>query len=254
MTVDKQLKKMSENYISAYEIRSSMAGYFNTFKDFYLEDRNKVMNNRELTHAGKEKRLERVKQRHEIDFMKMFREQEAKRNELLNENIKIAKSIILAELPPVDAETEKLFTKRVEELEGKIIFATNLDAAKKALEEIAAIATEPALAATTKEKIKQLSQQVLALAPSDKVITVKYELGKLFEDVSSRALPQGAIQATEALESAQEFLGMDLVQPFILDNLGQISNDLVRYANNTESYFIDKADVIKDIEMNGKGY
>jgi len=254
MTVDQRLKKMSENYVAAYEIRGSMAALFNTFRDFYLEDRNKVMNNRELTEVGKQKRLERVRQRHEVDFMKMIREQRTKFEEYLQENIKIARSIMLADLPQVDKETEKYFMLQLGELEGKILFATNVDEAQKALEEIASIATEPKLAAIAKEKIVQYSAQVAALAPSDKVMAVRYELGKLHEDVSSRALPQGANKAKDQLESAQAFLEYDLVQPFILDNLGQISNELVRYANNSDAYFVDKADVVKDIEINGKGY
>ncbi len=246
-----KLNSINENMMVARDITNALTGNFLRYLQSFREDKTRVMTNRELTEEGKRKKLEREQQRHEVAVMKMIHNERTKRDEHLNAAIKDATAIITADLPKVDAETEKLFMQRVDELEGKVLYATNANTARQALEEMAANATEPALAAIVRDRIRQLTQQVLPLANEGEQLTLRQALGRLYEDVSNRALPVGAKEARERLETAKGLLSAPMVSELILNNLGEISNDAVRYANNTTAYFNEKGGLVREIEMRG---
>jgi myosin heavy subunit len=231
----------------ARRIEQESTGFYVNLLKEHQEARGKIHGNRELSNEGKRKHIEKLK--HEV---KMMRKTETLRDEHdkgLIEAVKYGEQFITSKLPKVDETKRRLFELKAQELEGKILFATNAENARKALEELLVTADEPALAAEVRDKMAQLGTHVvnLATSPQDRLQTNK-AIGRLFEEVSNRSLPEGAKEVRELMDKSRALIESHFTSPIVETSMREISVIGASYLYRPSEYFVNRADIVAEIE------
>ncbi|MGP4061819.1 hypothetical protein [Halobacillus sp. H74] len=206
--------------------------------DEYREKKSEINRNNELSAAGKEKELQCLSKEYEKKSMELAKKLKQERNELASEAKKEAEKVLTSKLPSVNEQKRKLFSQQVDDLEARVLFATSSDNAKSALKELAAIADEPALAHEVKPKVMQLSQSIFGtITDSTESITTRKELGQVYEELSSRAMPKGSQEAHETIEISNALISSGLVGTAVRNALREVSVMTSSMIDQPEEYF-----------------
>ncbi|MDC3418710.1 hypothetical protein [Aquibacillus salsiterrae] len=244
---------MQEKVNYAQQLRGESTRIYRELLDNHRAEKGKILSDRELSEEGKQGRIARIKN---IDEVKMVRTAEHLRmehDEPLRQLIEQGEAFITSNLPEVSETKRKLFDLKAQELEGRILFATNAENARKALDELINEANEPALASELRAKMPQLGQHVVNLATnSTDRMALNKEIGKLFQVVSNRSLPEGAEEVRNLMDQSRALLEASMTSQIVHTAMREISTLGASYLDNTEEYFEKRAEVVTEIESSNK--
>jgi hypothetical protein len=245
------IEQMKEKVEYAMYLRQESTGLYRQLLDEHRNAKKDIYSDRNLSEEGKQRKIERLKEVHEVKLMRLTERLRHDHDKDLRELMEHGETFITSKLPEVDETKRKLFDLKAQELEGHILFATNEDNALKALEELINTANEPALALELRAKMPQLGQHVVNLATnSTDRMALNKKVGQLFQTVSNRSLPEGAEEVRKLMDESRTLLEASITSPIVQTAMREISIFGASYLNNTEEYFKKRADLVAKVENN----
>jgi hypothetical protein len=232
------IEQIGKKIEEAYTYRYHSAALFRQLMDEYKTEVEKIYQDRSLSQYGRDTKVEKLRREYEKKALRLSKEIHDGYAKALNDAENTAKSVLTADIPEVDEQTRKLFAKKAEELQAQVLFATNPDAATKALRELVQAANEPALAAMIKETFLGLSQNVLSLAGNpNEQLSLRKELAQLHEQLQNNTMTQEAREAQSLLNRAEGMKSATIFSNVVCQAAAEFSPEARHYLNNPDGYF-----------------
>ncbi|MFD2628003.1 hypothetical protein [Oceanobacillus kapialis] len=190
-----------------------------------------------LSIEGKRQEIFKLKSVYERKILKLAKALRKEDREALTNAQKESQKILTDALPDVDVQKRKLFEQKADVLQARALFSTNLKDAVEALRELVSIADEPALANEIKPKILEVSQRLIASANPNELIGLKNELGSLYNEVSNKALPEGAARAKGTLDAVESLDRTPIFSDLVKRSMMEITPLTSTYINNPDAYY-----------------
>ncbi|HHY2675471.1 TPA: hypothetical protein ACV439_003384 [Bacillus toyonensis] len=248
------IEEIKEYMSDARELSASVTGYF--AREVLPELRGgiaKIGQDKNLTIHGKAEKREQYKKQQEVVVMKQLSKIETTYDNFLADARASAEAILLSDKgieKPSDSE-QRLFDMQAEKLKTAILFAQTVQAKIKALESFSQLASEGEhFAKQVHADFMQMSADAIGSAKDSVERTaVTQALGRINTKLEAQSTTPMQKKASELLASVKQMQNTQIVNTAILGNaLMEISKDTLRYANNLDGYFTEKAEQVAEYD------
>ncbi|MBM7554902.1 hypothetical protein [Thalassobacillus pellis] len=232
-----KIDKLKQSVNKVQTIRGETAKLSRELLEEFQDKRSVISYDRDLSHTGKTKKINELQTFYEKKVLKLALKLQNQEKEVLTNARNEAERILTEKLPSVDKQKRELFVQNVDELKGKALFATSVDTATKALQEIVDTADEPALAYEVKSDVMEISKHLLEHGNSSDGKSLRLTLSQIYQEVNEAALPDGTNEAREAIEFINQLSHTPMFSGLEKRAFKEISPLANHYINNAESYF-----------------
>ncbi|EOO20804.1 hypothetical protein [Bacillus cereus] len=238
----------------ARELSGSVTGYF--AREVLPELRGgmqKIGQDNNLTAQGKHEKKEKYRKQQEVAVMRGLSNIQGAYDNFLADARASAEAILLSDKDiekPSDSE-QRLFDMQAEKLKTAILFAPTVQAKIKALESFSQLASEGEyFAKQVHADFMQMSAEAIGSAKDSVERTAFTQaLGRINTKIEAQSTSPTQKEASQLLASVKQMQKTAIVNTAILGNaLMEISKDTLRYANNLDGYFTEKADTVAEYD------
>ncbi|QSF36958.1 hypothetical protein [Priestia megaterium] len=208
---------------------------FRELMDKFREKKATINRNRDLSDSGRQKQITKLKAVYERKALELSHSMQLDGKKTALEVKKAAELFLLSEIPAVDSHKQALFNQKADQIEAAVKYAVTPKRAKEALDKLVELADEPGLAHVVKGKVLALSDGIIAMTTNPTArMEVQRELGRLFDDVSEKSMPEGSKEAKSIIETADLLLNSSGISPAVHTALREISIETSSFLDRPE--------------------